>query len=63
MRCELIYDVCWIIGVWTIKYSILVFYWRLFGGWNRTIQLAIWALAIFVTCWGLVVVSELNAHT
>ena len=49
-------EICWGIVMWTVKYSILAFYWRLFSANRRSIRLIIWTLAAFVTCWGLSVV-------
>ena len=50
-------QICWTFGIWTVKYSILAFYWRLFSANRRLIQVIIWILAGAVMAWGLAVVG------
>ena len=51
-----IFEICWAVVIWIVKYSILAFYWRLFSVNCRSIRVIIWALVAFVTLWGLAVV-------
>ncbi len=49
-------DICWVVVIWTVKYSILAFYWRLFSVNRPLTRLFIWALTALVMCWGIAVV-------
>ena len=49
-------EICWVVVVWIVKYSILAFYWRLFSANRRSTRIVIWALTAVVTCWGIAVV-------
>ena len=49
--------VCWTFIIWTVKISILAFYWRLFSANRRSIRLIIWILAAVVMAWGIAVVG------
>lgn len=53
----LISEICWTIVIWTVKFSILAFYWRLFSANRRSIQVIIWILAAVVMVWGVAVVD------
>lgn len=55
-KAFLLSQICWAVVIWIVKYSILAFYWRLFSVNNRSIRVAIRALAAFVTIWGLAAV-------
>lgn len=57
-RTVIMSEICWVIVIWIVKYSILAFYWRLFGVNRRSIRIFIWALAAFVTCWGIAAVRS-----
>ena len=50
-------DLCWIVVIFTVKYSILAFYWRLFAH-VRKARKAIFILLAFVTCWTIAVVTS-----
>ena len=50
-------EICWTFVIWTVKYSILAFYWRLFSANRRSIQVIIWILAGVVMAWGVAVVG------
>lgn len=49
-------QICWLVVIWIVKYSILAFYWRLFSVNNRSTRFVIRALATFLTVWGLAAV-------
>ena len=50
-------EICWTFVIWTVKCSILAFYWRLFSTNRRSIQVIIWILAVAVMVWGVAVVG------
>lgn len=50
-------EICWTFVIWTVKCSILAFYWRLFSPNRRSIQVIIWILAVVVMVWGVAVVG------
>ncbi|KAM0798769.1 hypothetical protein BDR22DRAFT_934515 [Usnea florida] len=49
-------EICWTFAIWTVKYSILAFYWRLFSANRRSIRIIIWVLAAVVMVWGIAVI-------
>lgn len=51
-------QICWVFVLWVVKCSILAFYWRLFSGNARSTRVAIWTIAVLVTCWAIIVVSS-----
>ena len=53
----LISEICWIFVIWTVKYSILAFYWRIFSANRRSIRIIIRLFAAAVTIWGVLVVG------
>ena len=50
-------EICWILVIWIVKYSILAFYWRIFSANRRSIRIVIWVFAAAVTVWGVAVVG------
>lgn len=56
LTTELVCDICWVVVMWIVKFSILAFYWRLFSARSRSLRVIIWALVVLVTCWGIIVV-------
>ena len=50
-------DIFWTFVIWTVKCSILAFYWRLFSASRRSTQVIIWILAVVVMAWGVAVVG------
>ena len=48
----------WAVVLWTVKCSILAFYWRLFSRNGRSIRFAVWTIAVGVMCWGITVVRR-----
>ena len=58
MKAEFVCEICWTAVIWTVKYSILSSYWRLFSANRRSTRVIIWVLAALVTCWGIVVVRS-----
>ena len=55
-------EICWVVVVCVVKTSILALYWRLFSARNRSLRVIIWALAAFVVCWGIAVVSPRSSN-
>ena len=55
-KAIIVSEICWVVIIWMVKYSILAFYWRLFSANSRAVRIIIWALAASVTCWGIIVV-------
>ena len=58
MKAQFVCEICWTVVIWTVKYSILSSYWRLFSANRRSTRVIIWILAALVTCWGIVVVRS-----
>ena len=58
-RAVLLAEICWVITIWMVKFSILAFYWRLFSGKSRSTRIAIWVLTVVITCWGTTLVRSL----
>lgn len=50
-------QICWTFVIWTVNFSILAFYWRLFSANRRSVQVIIWILAVVVMAWGVAVVG------
>lgn len=48
-------EILYTVGIVAVKWSILAFYWRIFGTLS-SIQLPIWALFVMVCFWGIAVV-------
>lgn len=46
-------EVCWAVAIWIVKYSVLIFYWRLLSTNRKTHRVVILVLTAFVTCWGI----------
>ena len=53
-----IFNICWEVATCVVRYSILAFYWRLFGTDRRLFRVIIWVLTALETCWGLAVVCS-----
>lgn len=51
-------EICWAVAIWIVKYSVLVFYWRLFSTDRKFHRVVILVLTAFVTCWGIAVVRS-----
>ena len=56
MKTTLVAEICWAVVIWSVKYSILAFYWRLFGDRSRSVRIITLTIAASVTCWGVTVV-------
>ena len=49
-------QICWVVVLWVVKFSVLAFYWRLFSCNGRSTRFLIWTMAGVVMCWGIAVV-------
>ena len=56
-------EICWIMVIWMVKYSILAAYWRLFSVNRRSVRIVIWTLTVLVTCWGVIVVRFIPRYS
>ena len=53
---EYIAQICWVVGVSTVKYSILAFYWRIFSD-VKNVRTAIFVLLGGVSSWAIALVG------